>query len=663
MTSDPGQQDAEVQPPPSPRRGAGTAERSPQDTPLWNNFITMAGMFLAIIALLGLVTFGLFHLVTPVANPYVDIIGYLVIPGILVVGLVVMPLGVLVRSWRLRRRDPTRSLALRFPRIDLNDPTQRRAAKIVVVGTLILLPVVAASSYHGYHYTDSASFCSKPCHSVMEPQATAYEYSAHARVPCAGCHIGSGASWFVKSKLSGVRQVWATWLDSYPRPIPPAITELRPARDTCEACHWPEKFFGAQLAEIVRYSSDEQNTRHEVKMLLKTGGADEATGEAQGIHTHVAPSCSVEYVATDEFLQNIPWVKLTKADGSVRVYRSDGKPASAPQPQGQMRRVDCMDCHNRPAHRFSSPSDALDLFLERGLIDPALPFIKRQAGLVLAQAYPDVETAETEIANSLNGFYSRQYPELAETQRTALDRAIDGVRQIHARNSFPIMKVDWRTYPDNIGHKVSPGCFRCHDGRHVDEHGEAISRDCEGCHTFLTPKTEEGNRIVLVEHGQFKHSMPLEGPHAELRCDQCHTGIALESACAGCHTAQADFRAGRLAGFDSAELPAEPMADGVECQECHDPSQPYGLESIGGLCADCHDDEYAEMLTSWKQEIDRLLSEVKPADGPQGERLLQALRHAGPLHNPEAAKIVIRSLTAGRTGGRPTTSPTTDQVH
>ena len=404
-------------------------------------------------------------------------------------------------------------------------------------------------------------------------------------------------------------------------------------------------------------------------MLLKTGGADEATGEAQGIHTHVAPSCSVEYVATaTSSSRTSPGGEADQGGRQrARVYRSDGKArVRPPAPGADAPRVDCMDCHNRPAHRFSSPSDALDLFLERGLIDPALPFIKRQAGLVLAQAYPDVETAETEIANSLKRILqpavppnSRRHNEPPSTGPST------GVRQIHARNSFPIMKVDWRTYPDNIGHKVSPGCFRCHDGRHVDEHGEAISRDLRGLSHL--PDAEDGrghNRVVLVEHGQFKHSIPLEGPHAELRCDQCHTGIALESTCAGCHTAQADFRAGRLAGFDSAELPAEPMADGVECQECHDPSQPYGLESIGGLCADCHDDEYADMLTSWKQEIDRLLSEVKPADDPQGERLLQALRHAGPVAQPggcEDCHSVVDRLA--ERAGRPTTSPTTDQVH
>ncbi|MHC4236164.1 MAG: NapC/NirT family cytochrome c, partial [Planctomycetota bacterium] len=188
----------------------------PKFTPLWNNLITMVGIFLVITAVLGLLTFGLFSVVLPVMNPYVDIVGYLALPGILVIGVLFIPFGILFKSWRVHRRHPEEHLAFRFPRIDFNDPVQRRAAKFVVGGTFILLPLVGVSSYHGYHYTDSATFCSKACHAAMEPQATTYQYSAHARVPCAECHIGEGAGWFVKSKLSGTRQVLAMWQDSFP---------------------------------------------------------------------------------------------------------------------------------------------------------------------------------------------------------------------------------------------------------------------------------------------------------------------------------------------------------------------------------------------------------------------------------------------------------------
>ncbi|MBU0717719.1 MAG: NapC/NirT family cytochrome c, partial [Planctomycetes bacterium] len=208
------------------------APYQPTHRPLWNNLITEMGIFVSAAALLLLLSFGLVTLMTPNPNPYVDIVGYLVVPSTLVIGIALIPLGILFKSWRIHRRHPEQRLAFRFPRVDLNDPAQRRVAKMVVIGTFVLLPVVGVSSYHGYHYTDSASFCAKACHSVMEPQSTTYEHSAHARVACAECHIGSGASWFVKAKLSGTRQVLATWQNSYPRPIPPAIRHLRPARET-----------------------------------------------------------------------------------------------------------------------------------------------------------------------------------------------------------------------------------------------------------------------------------------------------------------------------------------------------------------------------------------------------------------------------------------------
>jgi hypothetical protein len=633
----------------------------PRYTPLWNNLITMAGVFLAVIGLLGLLTFGLFNLVVPAANPYVDIVGYLVIPGILVLGLIVMPLGILLKSWRLHRRDPSQRLALRLLRIDLSDPLQRRAAKIVVGGTFILLPVVGVSSYHGYHYTDSAGFCAKPCHAVMDPQATTYEHSAHARVRCAECHIGAGASWFVKSKLSGTRQVIATWRNTYPRPIPPAITELRPARETCEECHWPKKFFGAQLKEIVRFAADEKNTRREINMLLKTGGGDEATGRAEGIHLHMALAARIEYIATDDKLQEIPWVKMTDKAGNELIYRSDGKPSSDPRPEGQVRHLDCMDCHNRPAHKFLSPSEAVDLFLDVGQIDTTLPFVKREAVAALVRPYPDVDTANAQIGVALTAFYRENYAEIWKARRASVNSAIDGVRELYARNFFPTMNVDWRTYPDNIGHKISPGCFRCHEGRHVNQHGQVLSHNCAICHSFLNPVAGE-DRNDFFQRGEFIHPLQLEGPHTKIRCDRCHTGeVTPPTTCAGCHTTQTAFRTGKLAALQSFRISAEPMADSVNCEDCHELSQPTDLPTISTRCVACHDEEYKDMLSSWKGEVEHLLREAEAKTDAQGKRLLETLRQAGPLHNLEATRIIARALvTGGPMPPSPPAIPTTD---
>lgn len=525
-----------------------SGKRIRDSTPLWNNLITMTGMFLAITAFLGLLTFGLFHLAAPVTNPYVDIVGYLLMPGVLVLGLIIIPLGILFKSWRLHRRNPEQKLAFCFPRIDLNDPRQRQAAKIVLGGTFILLPVVGVSSYHGYHFTDSAEFCSQACHTVMEPQAVTYAQSGHARVPCAECHIGSGANWFVKAKLSGTRQVFAVLQDSYSRPIPPAIKHLRPARETCEQCHWPEKFFGDQLADLTRFASDEANTRHEIQMVLKTGGGSHSASQIEGIHKHIALAGRIEYVADDDKLQEIPWVKMTHYDGHEVIYRSDGQPHSAPKPAGQTRQMDCMDCHNRPAHNFLSPARAVDIALREGTIDVNLPFIKREAVAALVRPYPDGESAGGGIATAIAGFYRANYPNVWRDRQASIRPAIQAVQEIYRTSFFSDMKVDWRTYPDNIGHKISPGCFRCHDGRHVDEAGNAISHACSTCHTFLNPGGSVGESDVIHE-GEFIHSFKLEGRHGELHCDRCHTGgIAPARTCAGCHIEQAGlcWDAGRL---------------------------------------------------------------------------------------------------------------------
>ncbi|WP_394700514.1 NapC/NirT family cytochrome c [uncultured Ilyobacter sp.] len=361
--------------------------------------------------------------------------------------------------------------------------------------SFLVLPGLAVSGYEGYHYTESTEFCANVCHEVMEPQGTAHARSPHARVRCAECHIGEGADWFVKSKLSGTRQVLAVWRDSFHRPIPPAITELRPARDTCEQCHWPARFHGSQLKEIVHYSPDEANTRRAVRMLLKTGGADEATGQVEGIHMHMLASGTIEFISLDEFLQEIPWVRYTRLDGTQSVYRSDGKSNNAPPPLGTHRAIDCMDCHNRGAHHFLSPQSAISLMMETGEMAADLPFLKREAVRVLVGNYDDIAAANDGIAEGLRVFYESQYPELAQSRSAAIDQAITKTQEVYRQNFFPAMKVDWRTYPENIGHMQTPGCFRCHDGLHVDEAGTPINSDCTVCHTFLN-QLADGRRPV-----------------------------------------------------------------------------------------------------------------------------------------------------------------------
>ena len=531
-----------------------------QPVTLYNNYISLFGFALVALGIFLLLTFGLFQMLVPSANPYVGIIGFMVLPGILVTGLFVVPVGMLLKLRQVHRHAKTEVGTFRLPPIDLNHPRTRRSILIfVAVSVCLILPILSVASYSGYHFTESSQFCGRTCHTVMEPEATAHATSPHARVSCAECHIGGGASWFVKSKLSGTRQVLAVWENSYPRPIPPAITQLRPARETCEECHWPAKFYGSQLKEIVHFSPDENNARRMVRMLLKVGGADESIGRVEGIHMHMVLVGRVEYVATDDILQDIPWVKYVDAKGVEHVYRSDGKPVTDPPPEGLLRKVDCMDCHNRGAHHFRSPQVAVDLFLNVGRVDPALPYIKREAVAALSATYADVPEAQTGVERALTSFYQEQYPAVWLNQQVAVRQAVDMLKEVYSQSFFPAMHVNWMTYPENIGHLTSAGCFRCHDGLHVDGAGGHISSDCHTCHTFLNPI--EG-REGAFEEGEFQHSMNLV-KHGKLQCMQCHTGgpLPLCGECHGSGTWLETWGKGRFKGEDTQHW-AVPLSPG-----------------------------------------------------------------------------------------------------
>ncbi len=495
------------------------------------NPLSLFGFLLVGIGLILLVTFGLFVVISPSVNPYFGIVGYMILPMIFISGLVIVPLGMLFKQWRVRRWLKDHPGATVYPRIDLNNRLTRKSILgFAAFSAFIVMPVLGVSSYYGYHWTDSVEFCGLVCHRVMKPQYTAYEHSAHARVACAECHIGPGASWFVKSKITGIGQVIAVARNNYPRPIPNAIENLRPARETCEECHWPEQFFGYQYRHFVHYAPDKENTRHTVTMFLKTGGADRLSGRIEGIHMHMVLRGRIDYVAVDRSLQDIPWVRYTPPEGEPVVYRSDGKPSDAPPPAGQMRRVDCMDCHNLAAHKFSAPQDALDVYLNAGRVDATLPYFKREAVAALVVPYKGDADAAAGIKKHLTEFYQQKYPQIWASHEDAVNQAIAVTQKVYDLNFFPYMREDWQTYPNNIGHMNSAGCFRCHDGRHVSKSGKSITSNCNACHIFLNPVP---GKPESIQEGTFHHPMPLVR-HANLRCNQCHTGGPLPL-CLECH--------------------------------------------------------------------------------------------------------------------------------
>jgi nitrate/TMAO reductase-like tetraheme cytochrome c subunit len=458
------------------------------------------------------------------AAPYLGAL-YLVFALLIVVGVALLLVGwIHHRHPRDSGRDGFRE-KVQF-RVDLAKRSHFYATLgIVAAGGLILI-LVGFGSYKTYHATESASFCGEVCHGVMHPEWTTYQTSSHARVACVDCHIGEGADWFVKSKIDGLRQVWAVTVNSFSRPIPTPIHNLRPARETCEECHWPQKFIGYK--ELVRaYTlADEENTPHRLRMLLKIGGEQTGFMKGSGIHYHMLIASKVEYVATDPRRQEIAWVRVTRADGSVSEFEHVDYPLSeAERAEFEVREMDCMDCHNRPAHQFRSPMESVNMALEQEAIPRSLPYIKVQAVAALRQPYETTDEAMVGIANYLRNYYREEYPEFLENGNEDLAQAIRATQNLYRATIFPAMDANWSAYPDNIGHHYSPGCFRCHNDSMVADSGEQIFTTCSNCHLILAQGESIDEVNVDFRKGlAFMH--PEDGSTMEdyQSCVECHTG-------------------------------------------------------------------------------------------------------------------------------------------
>jgi len=484
---------------------------------LLRNPISLAGMALGIVSLANVFLFFLIDAIAVKPSPYIGILAYMVSPAFLILGLGLMLAGVL-----LERRKKVAASAF-YPRIDLNDPTQRSAAFSFLAFLVVFAIVSAGGSYKAYEFTDSVQFCGQLCHTVMNPEFTAYQLSPHARVGCVDCHVGSGATWYVKSKLSGARQVYAATFNTFPRPIPTPVHNLRPAQDTCESCHWPKKFYGGQMKVFTHYSSDEKNTVRQIRMLIKTGGGDPATGLPEGIHWHMNISNKIEYVAADEKRQVIPYIRVEDAQGRVTEYFAKDSTLNKDQiAKAGKHRMDCVDCHNRPTHIYVPPDQAVDQSLLARRLDASLPFLKQEAVTVLTGTYATTDAAAQGIANGIHSFYESKYPDVAKTKQLEIRNAVEEVQQIFRHTTFPEMKLNWQTHPNNLGHYYYNGCFRCHDGQHVSADGKVVGKDCNQCHTLMS-ETDGTTSLAATAAPNFQHPVDL-GDMTQVNCSDCHAG-------------------------------------------------------------------------------------------------------------------------------------------
>jgi nitrate/TMAO reductase-like tetraheme cytochrome c subunit len=456
-----------------------------------NNPISLAGG--AITSGAGITMIGFWLLDTfarPMVNPYLGIIFFLLLPGVFILGLLLIPAGVHRRRKVLAKAGQIPAV---FPKVDFNDRIFRHGLDIVLVATVVNLLVVSVATYRGAAYMDSPQFCGQSCH-VMHPEYTAYKVSAHSHVDCTECHIGSGAASYFRAKVNGTKQLIEVSVNRYPTPIPSPVQNLRPAREICEGCHTPAKFIGEKLLVKSSFADDEKNTETQDVVVLHLGGRD-SLSHLTGIHgVHLG---HIEYVSTDPTRTTITWVQRRNEDGSTTDFASSSLKGAAPQ--GDRRVMDCIDCHNRAAHTMQTAEDALNRAMAERAVSPELPWIHKKSLELLNADYKTEAEARRKIPEELTAFYLREHPEVLSAKPELVKSAGEGLVTIFTTNVFPEMKVTWGTHPNHIGHMSYPGCFRCHDGDHTAKDGKSITQDCAACHNLLA--VDEAKPKVLADLG------------------------------------------------------------------------------------------------------------------------------------------------------------------
>ncbi len=490
------------------------------------NWTSIIGATIALISLFMIVFLFVVSAIFNQGSSYLGIIIYIALPTLLVIGLILIPVGMIIQ---INKRHRMRKKKMKqWPLIDFNDYRQRNAFMIFSIGSTVFLLLSAVGSYEAFHYTESVEFCGTLCHQVMKPEYVAYQNSPHARVACVDCHVGAGADWYVRSKLSGLYQVYAVTMDVYPRPIEVPVRNLRPARETCEECHWPQKFYSRQLRTERHYLADTENSEWDINLQMKIGASMSALGLQEGIHWHINPDVKIEYVASNATRDSIPWVRYTNLKtGEVSIYQDqEGNLTSSQLAAMETRTMDCMDCHNRPSHNYQPPVYFVNNAITAGIIPKELPDVKYLAMDVLMDEYTSTDTAMYVIDSVMNEYYSTTYADLYDSNKPLIDKAIAGVKSEFSKNIFPEMRVRWDAYANNIGHFEFQGCFRCHNNRHQNEQGKVISMDCNLCHTIIAQGSPGQMQVASINDTlEFMHpNDPSQGWKGTF-CVECHKDL------------------------------------------------------------------------------------------------------------------------------------------
>ena len=473
----------------------------------------------------------------------------------------------------------------------------RRGMPLMVTGSIIFIIGLLATP-PAWEYSNSPSFCGTTCH-TMPPEYATYQASPHAKVLCVDCHIGR--DWIAvqaSRKVGHSRLLVATILDNFEYPI--RTHSMRPARETCEQCHLPEKFSDDSLRVINTYENNRTNDPYSIYLLMHTGGGSQREGLGLGIHWHVENEIS--YIALDPEEQEIPWVRVETPDGVVVEYNALNSPVNTDAlDRYTIHEMDCITCHNRIAHLIENPYDAIDAALNRGDLSSEIPFIRTRSGELLSATYTSTENA-TAAFETLHGYYRDNYADFYAENSESVDEAVTLLERLYAESNFPEQLLTWKTHPNNVGHADAPGCFRCHDGKHFSESGQVIRLECNLCHSIpqvVRPGDIEPNIPLTtgIEPASHLDSTWITRHHNEFdaTCANCHTtgnpgGITNTSFCSNsaCHANNWEF-----AGFDAPGLAMmlgiyhvepEPLLKDFEGEPTYEILQPLFVQTCGG----CH---------------------------------------------------------------------------
>ena len=464
---------------------------------------------------------------------------------------------------------------------------------------VVTLSLLVGGAY-AWDYTNSPVFCGETCH-TMPPEYAAYQLSPHSRVACVECHIGRefiGNQIF--RKAGDIRHVIAVTFNTYEYPI--RAKGMRPAPEICEKCHSPEKFSDDSLRVKQHFSTDIQNTPYSIYLILKTGGGSKRVGLGRGIHWHIENR--VQFLSTDSLDQNIPYIRVTNDDSSIDEYvdiQAGFDPSSVKEED--LKTMDCITCHNRITHTIPFPAQSVDNALSRGIINPEIPDIRRMGEEILSQDYADQQQALDAIAN-LDNYYQTTFPDFYTTGQPEVADAIVELQSIYETSVFQDQEVNWATHPNNVGHINSPGCFRCHDGKHLDENNQAIRLECNLCHSIpVVAGAEDFVTDIEISRGPEPEShknpnwISLHNQVFNSTCESCHstddpggtsnTSFCSNSACHGNVYTYAGFDAPALREVLKEQLPPPP-AEAIPADADNPTFDSYVGPLFAAKCAACH---------------------------------------------------------------------------